>query len=103
MKQRVASAMLFLLLALLVAAGFWFLLSALVTADMRFGHCGPSTIDHVEAYCRVATRLLNQAYGLLFAALVLAVVLVVRHRHASAALGLNGVVYHHAVPRSGPS
>jgi hypothetical protein len=85
MKQRVVSAILYLLLALLVAAGFWSLLSALVTADMRFGHCGPSTIDHVEIYCRVATRLLNQAYGLLFGALVLTVILVVRQRRASAA------------------
>ena len=85
MKQGVVSAMLYLQLALLVASGFWFLLSALVTADMRFGHCGPSTIDHVEIYCQVATRLLNQAYGLLFGALVLAVILVVRHRRASAA------------------
>ena len=85
MKQRVASAMLFLLLALLVAAGFWFLLSALVTADMRFGHCGPSTIDHVEMYCRVASRLLYQAYGALFAAVVLAIVLVVRSKRTAAA------------------
>ena len=85
MKQRVASAMLYLLLALLLAAGSWFMLSALVTADMRFAHCGPSTIDHVEMYCRVASRLLYQAYGALFAAVVLAVVLVVRRKRTAAA------------------
>ena len=85
MKQRVASAMLYLLLALLLAAGSWFLLSALVTADMRFGHCGPSTTDHVEMYCRVASRLLYQAYGALFAAVVLAIVLVVCRKRTAAA------------------
>ena len=85
MKQRAASAMLYLLLALLLAAGSWFMLSALVTADMRFGHCGPSTIDHVEIYCQVASRLLYQAYGALFAAVVLAIVLVVRRKRTAAA------------------
>ena len=85
MKQRVASAMLYLLLSLLLAAGFWFMLCALVTADMRFGHCGPSTIDHAEMYCRVASRLLYQAYGTLFAAVVLAIVLVVRRKRKAAA------------------
>ena len=77
--------MLYLLLALLLAAGSWFMLSALATADMRFGHCGPSTINHVEIYCRVASRLLYQAYGALFAALVLAIVLVVRRKRKAAA------------------
>ena len=77
--------MLYLLLALLLAAGSWYILSALVTADMRFAHCGPSTIDHVEMYCRVASRLLYQGYGALFAAVVLAVVLVVRRKRTAAA------------------
>ena len=85
MKQCVVSAMLYLLLALLVAAGSWFLLSALVTADMRFGHCGPSTIDHVEMYCRVASRLLYQAYGSLFASVILIIILVVRRKRTAAA------------------
>ena len=85
MKQRMVSAMLYLLLALLVAAGSWFLLSALFTADMRFGHCGPSTIDHVEMHCRVASRLLYQAYGSLFASVILIIILVVRRKRTAAA------------------
>ena len=77
--------MLYLLLALLLAAGAWFMLSALVTADMRFGDCGPSTIDHVEPYCRVASRLLYQAYGTLAAAVVLGIIVAVRRRRTAAA------------------
>ena len=77
--------MLYLLLALLLAAASWFMLSALVTADMRFAQCGPSTIDHLEMYCRVASRLLYQAYGALFAAVVVVIVLVVRRKRTAAA------------------
>ena len=85
MKQHVASVMLYLLFALLLAAGSWLMLSALVTADMRFGYCGPSTIDHVQMDCRVASRLLYQAYGALFAAVVVTIVLVIRRKRTAAA------------------
>lgn len=39
-------------------------LSAVATASLRFGHCGPTSLDHAEQYCRIGTQLLLFSYAL---------------------------------------
>ncbi|WP_152599936.1 hypothetical protein [Noviluteimonas dokdonensis] len=48
--------------------------SAVATASLRFGYCGPSSLDHAQAACRVGTKLLFLSYVLFVVALVLAAV-----------------------------
>ena len=54
------------------AAGYVYL-SAVTTASLRFGDCGPSALDAADPYCRVGMRLLHVSYGLGSAALILGV------------------------------
>ena len=60
-------------------AGYLFL-SAVATASLRFHHCGPTSLDHPEAACRIGTRLLLMSYGTIGLALVLAVMAFWLHR-----------------------
>jgi len=57
-------------LATALAAGYVFL-SAVSTASLRFGACGPTSLDHAEQYCRVGTQLLQFSYALGVCALFL--------------------------------
>ena len=85
-KSVAISWSLFGLAVFLGALGAWWLLSAVTTAHLRFGHCGPSTLDHVEAYCQVATKLLYSSWALLAgAALLVGCGIFVRRRHRPAA------------------
>ena len=71
-------------LVLTVLGGWWFM-SAMTTAHLRFGECGPTSLEHVDSDCRVAARLLYQAYATLAAALAFLVAgLYLRHRHRHA-------------------
>lgn len=45
-------------------ASAWVGVSAVATASLRFGRCGPSSLDAAEAYCQAGARLLYVAYGL---------------------------------------
>jgi hypothetical protein len=76
------------LLAAFVSAAFglMWLLSAQTTAHLRFGECGPSTLEHADSYCRVASRLLYRSFGTLaLAAVLLGVGLYLRRRGRHAA------------------
>lgn len=53
------------------AVGLLVLTAAIATASLGYGRCGPSTLDAIDAGCRVGARLLLVAYGLLSIALVL--------------------------------
>ena len=55
-----------------LAVGYVYV-SAVATASLRFGDCGPSALDAVDPYCRVGIRLLHVAYAMGSAALVLGV------------------------------
>ena len=44
------------------AAGYTFL-SAASTASLRFWYCGPSSLEHPEPACQIATKLLFASYG----------------------------------------
>lgn len=57
-------------LATALAAAYVFL-SAVSTASLRFGACGPTSLNHVERYCRVGTQLLLFSYALGVCALFL--------------------------------
>ena len=39
-------------------------LSGVATASLRFGPCGPSSLDHPDQYCRIGTQLLLLSYAL---------------------------------------
>jgi hypothetical protein len=39
-------------------------LSAVTTASLRFGSCGPTSFDHAEQYCRIGRQLLLFSYAL---------------------------------------
>ena len=56
------------------AAAAYLFLSAVATASLRFGYCGPTSLDAAEQYCRVGMRLLYISYAVGALALVLAVV-----------------------------
>jgi hypothetical protein len=43
-------------------AAFLFV-SAVSTASLRFGHCGATTLDHADPYCRVGEKLLLLSYA----------------------------------------
>jgi hypothetical protein len=65
--------------------GVWWLLSSITTAQTRFGHCGPSSLDHPEIYCQMAMRLLYRAYAALAVAALLTVAgFVVKRRQGHA-------------------
>ena len=53
-------------------AGVYVFLSAVATASMRFGYCGPSSLEQIEEYCRVGTKLLLLSYALGACALIFA-------------------------------
>jgi len=57
-------------LATAIAAAYVFL-SAISTASLRFGACGPTSLDHAEQYCRVGTHLVLLSYALGVCALFL--------------------------------
>ena len=57
-------------LATALAAAYVFL-SAVSTASLRFGACGPTSLNHAEQYCRVGTQLLLFSYALGVCALFL--------------------------------
>ena len=80
-KRRVLRAVLFSFSAAIGLLGLWWLLSAHATAHLRFGHCGITSLDHPEAYCQVAMRLLYQSYATLSAAVVLFVAAIYIGRH----------------------
>ncbi len=54
------------------AGAAWLFLSAIATASLRDGYCGPTTLDHVEPHCRMGTKLLLASCGVGILALVLA-------------------------------
>ena len=64
-------------------AAVWVGLSALTTASLRFGQCGPSSLAAAEAYCQAGARLLYVAYGLGALALVTGVLALWIRRRAS--------------------
>ena len=45
-----------------LATGYLFV-SATASASLRFWHCGPSSLEHPEAWCRTGTYLLLGSYG----------------------------------------
>jgi len=45
-------------------AAVYIFLSAAATASLRFGACGPTSLDHTEQYCRLGTQLLLFSYAL---------------------------------------
>jgi hypothetical protein len=55
-----------------LVTGYLFL-SATASASLRFWHCGPSSLDHPEAWCRTGTHLLLASYGSAALTLLLAV------------------------------
>ena len=69
-KRTAIRWILYCIAAALGLLGGWLLLSAIVTADLRFGDCGPSYLGHADAYCQVAARLLYRAYAALGLAIV---------------------------------
>lgn len=64
-------------------AAVWVGLSAVTTASLRFGQCGPSSLAAVEAYCQAGARLLYIAYGLGALAIVTGVLALWIRRRAS--------------------
>lgn len=56
-------------------------LSAAATASLRFGYCGPTSLDHAEQYCRVGARLLLFSYALCACTLFLVGVTIWLSRH----------------------
>ena len=85
-KRRVLRAVLLSFSAAIGLLGLWWLLSAHATAHLRFGHCGATSLDHPEAYCRVGMRLLYQSFATLAASAVLLVsaIYIGRHRKHAA-------------------
>ena len=68
-----------------LAAGYLFV-SATATASLRFGYCGPSSLDHLDPACSIATKLLYASFGIAALALLLAVLtLWVYTRHLKSA------------------
>ena len=52
-------------------AGLVALAVAIAVASMRYGRCGPSSLDAVDAACRLGAQVLAGAYVLLSLAMVL--------------------------------
>jgi uncharacterized membrane protein len=48
-------------------------LSAAATASLRFWYCGPSTLDHQDPSCQIATKLLFASYGTALVGVALAI------------------------------
>jgi hypothetical protein len=48
-------------------------LSATATASLRFWYCGPSSLDHPEPACQIATKLLLASYGAALVGIALAI------------------------------
>ena len=68
-------------------AAVWVGLSAVTTATLRFGQCGPSSLDAAQAYCQAGARLMYVAYGLGVLAVVAGVrALWIRRRAARSGL-----------------
>ena len=44
-------------------AAAYLLLSATASASLRHWRCGPSSLDHPEAWCQTGTKLLLASYG----------------------------------------
>ena len=55
-------------------AGCLMLVTAIGTASLRFGHCGPSHVGAPDPYCRAGAQLLLASYVVLSLALVLATI-----------------------------
>ena len=87
MFKRLATSRWLIGLALVLGLlGGFFFLSATATASMRFWECGPSTLDHADLYCRVASRLLYQsclAGGIAILLLCVGLYLKRLHMHAA--------------------
>lgn len=64
-------------------AAVWVGLSAVTTASLRFGQCGPSSLASAEAYCQAGARLLYIACGLGALAIVTGVLALWIRRRAS--------------------
>jgi hypothetical protein len=62
----------------LVSSGYLFV-SAAATASLRFWYCGPSSLDHQDPQCRIATKLLLTSYGMGLLAVGLGVLTVCLH------------------------
>ena len=58
---------------LALAAVFMFI-TAISTASLHFGHCGPSSLSSPELYCRGASQLLIASYVVFAAAVGLTVI-----------------------------
>ncbi len=72
MHRALASTLRLLRLAVALGlVGLCTLAAAIATASMRFGVCGPSSLDSADAYCRAGMQWLVVAYALLALALVL--------------------------------
>jgi len=87
MRKRKVIRLVLCIAALIVGLlGIWWLLSAHTTAHLRFGHCGPTALDHPEVYCQVGMRLLYRSYVTLAVAVALFIagVYIGRHREHAA-------------------
>lgn len=69
--------------ALTAAAVVYVFLSAVATASLRFWYCGPASLDHPEAACRISMKLLLLSYGISAIAPVLAAAAIRLHWHRS--------------------
>jgi membrane protein implicated in regulation of membrane protease activity len=76
MKSRRVVWVLAISSALAAAGAAYLFLSAIATASLRFWYCGPTSLDHPEAACRIGTKLLLLSYvvGVLAAALAAAAI-----------------------------
>ena len=70
-KRNAGRWILYITASAIGALGVLWFFSAALTADMRFGQCGPSTINHVDTYCQVATRITYRSYSALTASALL--------------------------------
>ena len=65
--------------AVTMALAAYLFLSAIATASLRFGYCGPTSLEHAQPACRVGTKLLLVSYGVGGLALALALMAIWIH------------------------
>ncbi|MEA9588421.1 hypothetical protein VC279_01205 [Xanthomonas sp. WHRI 10064A] len=63
-KFRVPTLVFAALSALSAMATGYIFVSAVATASLRFGYCGPTSLDAAEQYCRIGMQLLYLSYAL---------------------------------------
>ena len=82
MKLRIPTWIFGIASAVCALAAAYIFLSGAATASLRFGYCGPTSLDQPEQYCRIGSQLLVISCALGVVALLLfgATVWLFRHR-----------------------